>query len=88
MSSLHSAHQMINLIVKQSKDKISENKMVKSMLAPYSVSNVSNIKTDLILQVGTNYQKSENNFLKKQINSEIKPNNNKKDSYSFFSVKK
>lgn len=88
MSSLHSAHHMINLIVKQSKDKINENKIVNSMLAPYSVSNMLNTKTDLMLQAGISNQKSGNRFFKKQINLEIRPNSNIKDSYSFFSVRK
>lgn len=36
MNSLHSAQHVINLIVKQSKENINQNKLVNTMIVPYS----------------------------------------------------
>jgi hypothetical protein len=68
MNSLQTANHVINLIVRQSKDKLQENKVIKSKLTPYSASSMLNTKTDLVLQSGAKNEISNTKNLKEQIN--------------------
>jgi hypothetical protein len=69
MNSLHSAQQVINLIVKQSKEKLHENKVVRGMLVPYASSAIKNKKNDTMLHAGIQYDPSGTKFFKKQLES-------------------
>ena len=64
MNSLQTANHVINLIVRQSKDKLQENKVIKSKLTPYSASSMLNTKTDLVLQSGAKNEISNTKNLK------------------------
>ena len=68
MNSLQTANHVINLIVRQSKDKLQEKKVIKSKLTPYSASSMLNTKTDLVLQSGAKNEISNTKNLKEQIN--------------------
>ncbi len=58
------------------------------MLIPYSSCLAENNRNDAVLHAGTQFDQSGKNFFKRQLNSEHRPVNNIKDTYSFFSVKK